>query len=102
MKIKLEEMLDRPRDAESCSGEAVEEMEQDLAQEILFRGMKRLGYQELKEVLGIDRYLLARAVRAQTKVSIKALGWSLRMVSRGGLSRSIFLVGKRIEQDRKL
>lgn len=102
MKLKLEEMLERPRDKESWAGEAVEEMEQDRAQEILGYGVKRLGYKELKAVCGIDRYLLAKAVRAQTKVSVKGLAGHFGLASRGGLSHSIFLVGKRIEQDRKL
>jgi putative transposase len=102
MKMKLEDMMERPRDAESWAGEALEEMEEDRAQEILLRGVKRLGYKEIKEVQGIDRYLLAKAVRAQTKVSVKGLAGHLGLASRGGLSHSVFLVGKRMEQDRRL
>ncbi len=102
MKQKLEEMLEKPRDAESWSGEAVEEMEEDRAQDILLKGLKKFGYKELNEVRGIDRYLLAKAVRAQTKVSVRGLAGHFGLASRGGLSHSIFLVGKRIEQDRKL
>ena len=63
-----------------------------------------MGCKDLKEVRGMDRYLLARAVRAQTKVSVKSLAQQFGLASRGGMRHGMFLAlaGKQIQQDRRL
>lgn len=102
MRDKLEKIAEKPRDRESWNDEASEELEEVRALKWLKAGMKVLGYEDLSEVKGWDRYILARWVRQKTKVSVKWLGYQLGVRTRGGMSSSIYQVGQRLSKDRKI
>ncbi len=102
MKEKLEEMAEEPRGQESWAGEAVEEMEQDLATRILKEGAKRLGYSGLKSVQGLDRFILAKHVRSRTNVSVEWVAQQFRLRTRAGMSSSISRITRLIQTDRSL
>ncbi len=102
MRDRLEELARKPRDRESWNDEAVEEMEEVRAMRWLKAGMKVLGYKKMEEVKGWDRYVLARWVRQQAKVSVKWLGEQLNVRTPGGMSSSIYLVGQRMHRDAKI
>ena len=102
MKEKLEELSAKPRKAESWSGEAGEEMEQDRAGRYLERGARLLGYSRVGMVKGVDRYLLAGWARQRTKVSVQWLASEFGLKTRGGMSYGIRQAKKRLEHDRLL
>jgi REP element-mobilizing transposase RayT len=99
MKGMLEEMAERPRQNDSWSGEAVEALEATLAEAALVKGCRRLGCNDPKRVVGMDRYLLAYWVRRQTKVGVKWLAQQMGMKSAGTLSHGIWKVGQRLQED---
>ena len=57
MKERLEEMTKKkPWDQESWAGEAVEEMEADRAMRVMAGAVRKLGYHEVGDLKGMDRY----------------------------------------------
>ena len=102
MKEKLAELSQKPRQRDSWAGEAVEEMEQDRAARALERGSKRLGYSPKDTLSVMDRYLLARWARHESRVGAKWLAGQLGVRSVGTMSYGIWLSGKRLETDRNL
>lgn len=103
MKERVEAMKEeRPRERDSWAGPAVEAMEEDLAVKKLKEGCRKLGYQELIEVKGMDRYLLARWARSHTQVRVKWLTQKLGLRSVGTMSYGIWLVSQQLETNPKL
>jgi putative transposase len=102
MKGKLEELREiGDRQGDSWAGEAVEAMEEDLAQRFLRKGFQKLGLKEGERLKKMDAYLLARWVRGRTKVGVKWVANELG-VGAGTLSHGIWKIGTKIESDRKL
>ena len=99
MKAKLEELSAEPREGDSWSGEAVEEMERERAARALEGGVKRLGYSVRDKLSVMDRYLLARWARHESRVGVKWLAEQLGVRSVGTMSYGIWLVGKHLEND---
>ena len=102
MKEKLEEAAERPRVADSWSGVAVEEMEEDRAERWLQAGARALGYAPGETVRGADRYLLGKLVRERTKVRVPWLAEKFGLKTRNGMSHGITWVGRQMEVDRAL
>ena len=102
MKDLLEKVAQRPRQADSWAGEAVEEMEEERALRLLEKGAKDLGYPNSHQVKGADRYLLAKFVRYGTRVRVPWLAEKLGLETRGGMSHGISKITKEIKQNRKL
>lgn len=65
-------------------------------------GVKRLGYQSLEAVRGMDRCLLGRWVRESTRVRVPWLAEKLGLKTRGGMSYGISWIGRQMEEDGKL
>lgn len=97
MKEKLEELSSKPRERDSWAGEAVEEMEQDRAARALERGAKRLGYSPTDRLSVMDRCLLARFARRESRVGIRWLAQQLGVRSVGTMSHGIWLAGHWLE-----
>ena len=102
MKDKLHELSRKITDRESWNNEAVDELEQDRATRLLKTGAKSLGYSSGAQVTGIDRILISRWLRLHTKVPVKWLARQFGLQTRGGMSSSIYLIGKQIEADSSL
>ena len=102
MKERLEEMGEKkPRERESWAGEAVEEMEADRAMRVMAGAVEKLGYHEVGDLKGMDRYWVARLVRSQTKVSVGWVARKLGLRTREGLSSAISRLGRLIETNPK-
>lgn len=103
MSKRLEKMMgEGVRQGDSWSGEAVDEMEEKLANRRLEYGAKSLGYGELEQVRGVDRDLLACWVRQWSKVGVKWLAQRLGMGTTNGMSSAIWRLGKKMEASRSL
>lgn len=102
MKTRLVERGEVGHDDESWSGPAVEVLEAERAQKLLIKGARQLGYRRVEEVIGQDRFVLAKWVRGQTKVSVKWLAGALGMKTRGGMSSGIYLMTQALLRDSSL
>ncbi len=102
MREKLEEMSAEPHERDSWTGEAVEEQEQDRAAKLLNEGRRLLGLKSMAEGPTLDRYMLARWVRTRTRVGTRWLAGPLGFKSAGTLSYGLWLVGQRLEMDRRV
>ena len=102
MKERLEELARKPRREESWAGEAVEEREEELAERVLWTGLRELGHRRLEEAGVWDRYLLAKLIHGRTRVSVGSVARRMGLRTRAGMSSCISLVGRRILEDPKL
>jgi putative transposase len=99
MKDKLKEISRKPRETDSWAGEAVEEMEEDKAARLVQKGFRKLGYKESNEMKPMDRYLLARWIRTQTRVSLKWLASTLGVKSPGTVSYGLWFAKKLLDEN---
>jgi len=102
MKDRLGEMARHPRKKESWTGEAIEELEEDRAVRLLIQGCKIFGYKKTEDVQGYERYLLAKYIRSQSKVSIQWLADQFGLKTRGGMSHGIYLASQQIKSHKHL
>lgn len=102
MKGRLSDLAAGERERDSWGGEAVDEMEEDLALRLLKVGCHKLGYSVPGESKGMDRHLLGRWVRLRTKVGVKWLASQLKVASVGTMSYGIWYVGQQIAKDSRL
>jgi REP element-mobilizing transposase RayT len=103
MRERMRRMLVGARRVEEkWSGASVGETEEAMAVELMGRAKKVLGYGAGEEVVGVDRYLVGRLVREQTRVGVGWLAGRMGMKTRGSLAVGLCLLGKRLESDGEL
>jgi putative transposase len=102
MKSRLAEIGRRPSRPDSWSGEAVEELEQHGAERLLAAAVQVLGYSNLGQMRGADRFLVAKFIRSRTKVPVAWLAERLGVRARGTLSNGLCLIAKRLDHDTAL
>lgn len=103
MKEKLMEVrAKKPRGPECWSGEHLEELEEERAERLLSKGMQQLGLTSLENAVTIDKYLLAKFVRNQSKVRVEWLASRFRVGTRGGMSHMLYQVSKKINSNKTL
>ena len=96
MKIKLLDLANCPRQDDTWNSEAVEELETERAKRFIAEALRKWNYQSLQHVQGKDRYLLAKFVRQNTKVSTQWLAHQLGLAGRNSLSNGIYVIGKQL------
>ena len=102
MKDRLTDRLDTPHPAERWTGPDVDEGEEARAARLLVQSVRRLGYRKGTPLQGVDRYLLARWIRTQTKVGVAWLAGQVGVKTRGGLVQGIYRVGQTLLSDQRL
>jgi REP-associated tyrosine transposase len=102
MRDTVAELMTAERRPESWSGAAVAEVEEQRATRLLQRAVKALGYSAAAEVRGVERYLVARLLRCNTKVPVGWLTEQFGLQTCGGMRYGLYNVGRQLASDKTL
>ncbi len=102
MKDTLTGLMTTEQRPEIWSGGAVQEVEEQRATRLLQRAVKALGYSATEEVRGQERYLVARLLRRNTKVSVGWLTEQFGLQTPGGMRYGLHHVGRQLSRDKTL